>query len=110
MLTNLQPIAIGLTVLVTNLIPVLFLWFAATTIARNRPGNSTRLLVIGTFLLGVASLDSAFQYFGAYLLDTAFTPRWAVYTGLLFEGLKIVSLLTLGAGLIRLSKKMGRLP
>ena len=101
------PIAIGLLILIVMLLPAAFLIYAAIVISKKPRGTATKLIVIGAILLAVASLDSTFNYFGAYLLDAQSLANIIIYTSLLFEGLNVVALILIGIGLIKLSKMLG---
>ncbi len=98
------PIFIGLLGLLVMLLPAIFLIWSAIIISRKIPRAPAKLLVAGTVLLAAASLDSLFNYFGAYFLDTQVIANMIVFTSLIFEGMKFMSLMLIGIALIKLSK------
>jgi hypothetical protein len=103
-MTYWAPITIGLLILVLALLPAAFLIFAAIVSTKKLQGTPSKLLTIGAILLAIASLDSTFNYFGAYFLDAQSIADIIIYTSVIFEGLNIVALILIGIGLIKLSK------
>jgi len=103
-MTYWTPIAIGILILVIMLLPAAFLIISAIVISKRLQGTPTKLLVVGAILLAIASLDSTFNYFGAYLLDAQSIANIIIYTSFLFEGLNVIALILISIGLIKLSK------
>ena len=98
--------AIGFFMLGISLLPAAFLIYAAIAISRKLGQTATRLLVIGAVLLAIASINSAFNYFGAILFEPQVLARILVVTSFVFESLQLVALVLIGIGLILLSKSM----
>lgn len=103
-MTYWTPIAIGLLILLVKLLPVAFMIFAAFVISRKLHGTPSTLLTTGAILLALASLDSVFNYFGAFFLDTQYMTSIIIYSSFIFEGLHIAALILTGIGLIKLSR------
>ena len=100
--------AIGLFMLTIKLLPVVLLIYATVVISRKIPGTPARLLAVGAILLAAASLDTPFNYFIAFLLDTHAITSIIVFSSVVFEGLNIVALVLLSLGLVKLSTAVAK--
>ena len=98
------PYLIGLFIFLVMLLPAVFLIYAAITLSKKITMQAVKLLVIGAVLLAFASLDTTFNYFSAFFIDSESITDVIVYSSVLFEGINIIALITLSFGLIKLSK------